>query len=115
MILVQVFYRGQLDYRMSRALSACLTKNPIPPKKTPTRCEPTRMIASLGGFQGAKVREIQKPKACGLDSNVWRPHRNVEDYESRICPTSLKTHCVQRFGLWVKIRANCGVIHSMID
>lgn len=37
-----------------KALSAYITKNPVPPKKTPTLREATRAVASLGGFQGRK-------------------------------------------------------------
>jgi hypothetical protein len=37
-----------------KALVAYKTKNPIPPKKTPTLREAMRMVASLGGFLGRK-------------------------------------------------------------
>ena len=37
-----------------KALVAYKTKNPIPPKKTPTLREVMRMIASMGGFLGRK-------------------------------------------------------------
>jgi hypothetical protein len=37
-----------------KALSAYITKNPEPPKKTPSLREATRAVASLGGFQGRK-------------------------------------------------------------
>jgi hypothetical protein len=37
-----------------KALSAYITKNPVPPKKTPTLREATWAVASLGGFLGRK-------------------------------------------------------------
>ena len=37
-----------------KALVAYKTKNPIPPKKTPTLREAMRMVASMGGFLGRK-------------------------------------------------------------
>jgi hypothetical protein len=37
-----------------KALAAYLTRNPVPPQKTPTLREAVRMVATLGGFIGRK-------------------------------------------------------------
>ena len=37
-----------------KALNTYITQNPTPPERTPSLCEATRMVASLGGFLGRK-------------------------------------------------------------